>query len=447
MLGFFLEKFVLPFGDWYFKTEFMKTLREYRKIPFRSKHELDELQKTKLNAIMKYAKEQVPYYQKLGIVLSGDALEDIKKFPIIHKSTLREVGKELVVGSLDGKDIICQKSSGSSGLQSEIFLTQREYLRGQAVQTSFWEWGGFRIGGKILQLGMSPKRSFMKRMKDIFLRTDYQLAYNISDEVVKKALLKNEKRKPDFFIGYASALYGYAQKAEEMGINGIKFKAVISLGDKMFPHYREKIEKVFHTKVFDTYGCTEGFMMASQCEMGNYHQISAQNYLELLDESGNPVPDGEPGFVVVTRLDAHKMPLIRFYLGDIAIRPKNPQPCACGRNFPLLEKIVGRDTDLVKTPSGKILIVHFFTGIWEYFQEIYQFRVIQHQLDRFEIEYIPDPSTFKPEVLSRIHQIMNEKAGEELMITFKMVDSIPATKSGKPQIILSTLEKSVSNNL
>ena len=447
MLGFFLEKFVLPFGDWYFKTEFMKTLREYRKIPFRSKHELDELQKTKLNAIMKYAKEHVPYYQKLGIVLSGDALEDIKKFPIIHKSTLREVGKELVVGSLDGKDIICQKSSGSSGLQSEIFLTQREYLRGQAVQTSFWEWGGFRIGGKILQLGVSPKRSFMKRMKDIFLRTDYQLAYNISDEVVKKALLKNEKRKPDFFIGYASALYGYAQKAEEMGINGIKFKAVISLGDKMFPHYREKIEKVFHTKVFDTYGCTEGFMMASQCEMGNYHQISAQNYLELLDESGNPVPDGEPGFVVVTRLDAHKMPLIRFYLGDIAIRPKNPQPCACGRNFPLLEKIVGRDTDLVKTPSGKILIVHFFTGIWEYFQEIYQFRVIQHQLDRFEIEYIPDPSTFKPEVLSRIHQIMNEKAGEELMITFKMVDSIPATKSGKPQIILSTLEKSVSNNL
>jgi hypothetical protein len=42
---------------------------------------------------------------------------------------------------------------------------------------------------------------------------------------------------------------------------------------------------------------------------------------------------------------------------------------------------------------------------------------------------------------------MNEKAGEELMITFKMVDSIPSTKSGKPQIILSTLEKSISNNL
>jgi hypothetical protein len=68
-------------------------------------------------------------------------------------------------------------------------------------------------------------------------------------------------------------------------------------------------------------------------------------------------------------------------------------------------------------------------------------------LDRFEIEYIPDPSTFKPEVLSRIHQIMNDKAGEVLQITFKQVDQIPATKSGKPQIILSTLEKSVSNNL
>ncbi len=447
MLGFFLEKFVLPFGDWYFKTEFMKTLKEYRKIPFYSKNDLEEIQKKKLSDILSYAKTHVPFYQKSDIVLTGNALEDINKFPIIHKSTLREVGKDLVVGSLDGKDIICQKSSGSSGLQSEIFLTQREYLRGQAVQTSYWEWGGFRIGGKILQLGMSPKRSFMKGMKDFFLRTDYQLAYNISDEVVRKALLRNAKRKPDFFIGYASALYGYAIKAEELGINDIQFKSVFSLGDKMFPHYREKIEKVFHTKVFDTYGCTEGFMMASQCELGNYHQISAQNYFELLDEKGLPVPDGEPGFVVVTRLDAHKMPLIRFYLGDIAIRPKNPQPCACGRNFPLLEKIVGRDTDLVKTPSGKILIVHFFTGIWEHFQEIYQFRVIQHQLDRFEIEYIPDPSTFHPSTLEKLHQIMNEKAGEVLQITFNQVDHIPSTKSGKPQIILSTLEKSVSNNL
>ena len=82
-----------------------------------------------------------------------------------------------------------------------------------------------------------------------------------------------------------------------------------------------------------------------------------------------------------------------------------------------------------------------------FFQEIYQFRVIQHQLDRFEIEYIPDPSTFHPSTLEKLHQIMNEKAGEVLQITFKQVDHIPSTKSGKPQIILSTLEKSVSNNL
>ncbi|MFY8132966.1 MAG: hypothetical protein ACOVOL_06985, partial [Bacteroidia bacterium] len=124
----------------------MKTLKEYRKIPFFSKNDLEDLQKKKLSDILSYAIIHVPYYQKSNIELTGNAWEDIKKFPIIHKSTLREVGKELVVGSLDGKDIICQKSSGSSGLQSEIFLTQREYLRGQAVQTSFWEWGGFRIG-------------------------------------------------------------------------------------------------------------------------------------------------------------------------------------------------------------------------------------------------------------------------------------------------------------
>lgn len=438
---------MLPLGDRFFGTEFMPTLKQYRKIPFHTKEDLQNIQKKKLQDIIQYAVQEVPYYKNLGIEFSGDPFVDILKFPIINKSKLREIGADLVVGDLLGKDIICQKSSGSSGLQSEIYLTQKEYSRGQAVQTSFWEWGGFKIGSKILQLGMSPKRSFMKKMKDLFLRTDYQIAYNISDEVVRTVLERSRKRKPEFFIGYASALYGYAQKAEAMGIRDIQFKQVISLGDKMFPHYRSKIESVFQTKVYDTYGCTEGFMMAAQCEQGNYHQISSQNYFELVDELGNSVPDGQPGFVVVTRLDAHKMPLIRFYLGDLAIRNATQNPCSCGRNFPTLEKIVGRDTDLVKTPSGKILIVHFFTGIWEHFQEIYQFRVIQNKLDSFQIEYIPDNKSFKPEILQKIHEVMNEKAGEVLQVEFKEVKNIPTTPSGKPQIILSTLDKIISDNL
>ena len=54
-----------------------------------------------------------------------------------------------------------------------------------------------------------------------------------------------------------------------------------------------------------------------------------------------------------------------------------------------LQKIVGRDTDVVHTPGGKALIVHFFTGVFEHLPQIKQFRIIQKKVGEIEIEFIP----------------------------------------------------------
>ena len=72
-------------------------------------------------------------------------------------------------------------------------------------------------------------------------------------------------KKDIYFIGYPSSIYSYAKFSEELGINEVSFKSIISLGDKMFPHYRSLIEKIFNTEVFDTYGAAEGLMIAGEC--------------------------------------------------------------------------------------------------------------------------------------------------------------------------------------
>jgi phenylacetate-CoA ligase len=82
------------------------------------------------------------------------------------------------------------------------------------------------------------------------------------------------------------------------------------------------------------------------------------------------------------------MPLIRYNLGDLAIKlPRSEYPKDSSLQLPLLQKIVGRETDIVYTPNGKGLIVHTFTGIMEHYQEIKQFRVLQTTLDKITIEY------------------------------------------------------------
>jgi phenylacetate-CoA ligase len=289
---------------------------------------------------------------------------------------------------------------------------------------------------------MTLNRGLVKSFKDILFRTTYTQAFNLNKAEIQMNLLNFRKKNSNiYFGGYASGLYEYARLGQEMGINDVKFESVISWGDKMFNHYRKTIESQFKTKVFDTYGCTEGLMIAGQCHFGKYHILSPHIFLELLDENGNEVNVGEIGNVVVTRLDAFAMPLIRYRLGDLAIREAEDVKCECGKPFPILRLIVGRDTDLVRTPSGKNLIVHFFTGIMEHRTEIIQFQIVQEKADQFVLEYIPEREVLKLEdSLLEIHAEMEQKAGEKLNIVFKKVNQILPTPSGKPQIISTTLK-------
>ena len=181
-------------------------------------------------------------------------------------------------------------------------------------------------------------------------------------------------------------------------------------------------------------------MIAAQKDIDYLYVMTPEVYLEILDDQGREVPDGELGHVVVTILTARAMPLIRYQLGDLAVKlPASAYPGDRELSYPLLQKVIGRDTDIVKTRSGKFMVVHSFTGIFEHIPEISQFRVIQTDLDSITIEFIPGPG-FHRTMLDNIKGKIYDGLGESLSLTFKPVDCIPPTASGKPQIISSLLK-------
>jgi phenylacetate-CoA ligase len=85
------------------------------------------------------------------------------------------------------------------------------------------------------------------------------------------------------------------------------------------------------------------------------------------------------------------------------------------------------------------MIVHFFTGIFEFVKEVKQFRVVQKELDSITIEYIPDIN-FNNEVLTKVEKTIQVYLKEPYIIYWEKVENIPATGSGKPQIIKSYIE-------
>lgn len=427
---------MLPAGDLLLGTQFMAQLNAARKTQYFSESQLSFYQTEGLRKLLTHASTQVDYYKNLKVPHHDDPIAWLKNFPVIYKKDIKENTTAMLTKT--GGKMVVESSSGSSGVQVTVYMSAKEASRTQAWQTLLWEWGGFQLGSKFFQLGMTTKRPRVKKVKDTLLRTYYQQAFNISQIEVKKSLTSKADFSDYVMGGYASGLYGYALHARDLGLQ-IRFKSVISWGDKMFPHYRKLIKEVFGASVTDTYGSTEGFVIAGQCEQGNYHVLSPHVHLELLDKEGNEVADGEPGFVVVTRLDGYTMPLIRYYLGDIAIREKKEVFCSCGRKLPMLKQVVGRDTDIVRTRSGKLLIVHFFTGIFEYFDQIKQFQVIQENLDSISIEYIPEKN-FQLSVLQDVKSVIETKLEEKIDIQFKEVQEIKPTASGKPQIIKSLIK-------
>jgi phenylacetate-CoA ligase len=438
-----VEKLVLPAGDALLGTAYMQKLKEWRKIQAKTRIELEEMQRNSLDSLLTFTVNNSPFYKGLQIKHDPDPYQWIKNFPIMTKKIIKENIDQLVLR--DTSELVKVSSSGSSGVQGVVYLDKKVHSTQLAIQTLWWEWAGFKLGDHILQTGMTTDRGFVKTAKDFLLNTKYIPAYKLDRNAILDILKDLKKHTRKFMLGYASSLYVIAKLAEEIGIDDIYFESVISWGDKMFPHFRSLIEKQFHTTVYDTYGCAEGFMVAAECSQHHYHIMTPLLHLEILDDNGNDVPYGELGNVVVTRLDNYAMPLIRYYVGDLAIIDNPGVVCGCGLQFPLMKKIIGRDTDIVKTRSGKYMIVHVFTGIFEFVTEIRQFRVIQKNLDGIEIEYIKDKG-FSPQVLEQIKTKIDDYLQEDFPIDFKEVDYIPPTPSGKPQIIQSFLKQSVSNN-
>lgn len=427
-----LENFILPAADKILQTNFIAEIHKWRKISTFSRSHLQHLQKEELGKLLLHATNSVPYYKQLNISLSDDCYNDIKKFPLLTKSKLQLYSKDIHLGN--SKNLVIEKSSGSSGVQTEIYMSKKESSQTQAAMIFLWEFSDYRLGNKLIQTGITPNRGFTKFIKDIIFRTTYVNAYDLSEEKLCYYLRKAKRNGHLFIAGFAASLNLFAKAAIKNNID-VSFKSVISWGDKLFDHYKSNIQTAFNNPtITELYGSTEGFVISGSCQYHQHHILTPHVYLELLDKEGNEVKPGEIGYVVVTRLDAYSFPLIRYYLGDLAIKAESSTACPCGRNFPILTKIIGRDTDVVQILSGKHLIVHFFTGIFEHFYQITQFRIIQKQIGKIEIEYIPSPS-FSNEILLEIEKIMYQKAKEVFQVSWHRVSEILPAKSGKPQII------------
>src|SRR5690606_30519302 len=92
----------------------------------------------------------------------------------------------------------------------------------------------------------------------------------------------------------------------------------------------EKISSEWRIKLYNTYASTEMQTAFTECSAGRGgHQQPDLILLEILDDDGNPLKEGEYGEVTITTLGVEGMPLLRYRTGDICCFYETP--CTCGR--------------------------------------------------------------------------------------------------------------------
>jgi phenylacetate-CoA ligase len=370
--------------------------------------------------------------------------QDIEKVGIENISDLPVVSKDAIRATYPEDCVIKQTqpikeffTSGSSGKPFAVAMDKESLSEARALMFLRAMYSGWQIGDPYLQTGMSPERGSLRAIKDVLLRVEYQSAFDLSSEALSEIALNIVKKKLKYVMGFPGSIYYLAKTFQDLDIHW-PLNGVVTWGDNLSQHQRIEIEGRFAVRVTDTYGCGEGIQVAAQCKHGRYHTFMPHVVVETVDASGNPVQPGQIGRILLTRLGAGAMPFVRYAVGDLGII-ETEKSCRCGRQGTAIRSINGRDTDVVKTRSGNRLIVHFFTGIFEYYSTIAQFRIKQESLDEIHIDLVP-AGEFDSSILGTIEQEIQEKAKCRLRVRFKIVESISVGPTGKIRLVESVLE-------
>lgn len=310
----------------------------------------------KLHQQVAYVTSNSAFYQKhfKGFELNNFSLTDFKKLPFTNKQHLADYNSEFLCVPVQ-QVAEYATTSGTSGSPVTVFLTKNDLSRlAKNEKHSFETIGATKED--VFQLMTTIDKQFMAG-----------LAYYLGVQELGAGMIRIgpgvpslqwesiEKYKPTVLIAVPSflvALLSFA-KQHQINPNTSSVKAIICIGEPIRKEdltnnvLAERILNDWDVKLYSTYASTEMGAAFTECSAQQGGHLNEDLiYLEVLDENGKEVEDGEVGEIVVTTLGNEGMPLIRYQTGDIAHVYRNT--CSCGRKTPRLGPILTRKNQMIK---------------------------------------------------------------------------------------------------
>ncbi len=399
---------------------------EYETMP---REDIYQLQIERLQATLNRVYKNVPYYKKLfdekSIVPEDiNSFEDLQQIPFTTKTTLRE-NYPYGMFAVPLREVVrIHSSSGTTGKPTVVGYTHNDLkhwselvartliacgvTKDDTIQIAF-DYGlftggfGFHYGAELIGASVVPTSSAAPE-KQLHIMRDY-----------KSTVLACS---PSFALIIAEKIKG-------LGINPNELTLRIGIfgSEPWSENLRNQLKTAFFIDAFDTYGLSEimGPGVAGECEQTNGLHLFEDHYIaEIINpDTGEVLPYGESGELVLTTITKEAMPMIRYRTGDLTRMLEGK--CPCGRTYLRLARISGRTDDMFIVHGVKLFPsqIEAILGQVEHTEPHYQILIERKgAMDELEIQVEVSETIAFDEVkkLMKIQEEIKERIFEEFGI-------------------------------
>jgi phenylacetate-CoA ligase len=420
-----------------------RLLRELERTQWFSPDELRAWQFARIQNLIRYAYDEVPYYRDRyrRLDIHPDDIrtwQDFQALPILTKEKATSNLDALVSSEMRGK-IQPNETGGSTGRPFRFFVDESYHRWDAALELRGRGWYSAREGDKIALVWGAQRDMHMwdwrARLKAKIVRERYLNAYSMTESKIKAYAEMLVRWQPAMFRAYPTPLVLLAQYLKEKRITGIRPKFIETTAEKVTGPQRQVLEEFFQCPVADWYSARELGTIAFQCPNGGIH-VAETRYLEIVSDD-QVIEPGELGEVLVTSLNQFAMPFIRYRIDDLAIY--EPSPCSCGRGLPVLRKIVGRRNDMIFTSDGLFVEEGYFALLFHNRPEIVRYQVYQPDRKRLEVRFVCKEKVDAPWCENVLDELQ-EHFGPNMSISLQIVDEIKLTRAGKHRYVISDVK-------
>jgi len=398
-----------------------------------------------LTAELENAVRHVEFYRSR---VAPRSVLHLDEFPILSKSDVRDRFREIchdaLADNLDrprrGYSWVNVTTGGSTGTPVRVLHGPTYRDRGRAGRFFSQRLCGFPFGTPYVKLWGSMRdigedraslvSAWLRRLAretpcNAFLMKPAQMTRYAS--AIRTSGIRH-------MMAYVDAAEEFARHVRQSGVT-LSLDSVMACAGQVTDDARRQIAETFGARVHNKYGSRECAELACECERGGFHIYTPHVVLEVVDDSGKPVPVGQRGRLLVTLLGNHEFPLIRYEIGDVAALSSDR--CDCGFDTTLLQSVEGRTVEWLRSSEGAYVspvFVRHLVGVVHNDGSVRRFQLAQEAPAAFRLSLQFEAGTSdirSTATADALLQDLQTVLGRDSRIVIERVADIAPLESGK----------------